>query len=325
MLLREGLNVSFWMFIWVVLSLVLVGFTVWTLVILLRQKSSWRAFAKKYKLRYRNSSFMASPQVSGIYRAYPVSVFTSEHETERGGTMRKLTAIEVELNSRMPIEGAIASGGMVQLVQNLGFSDEYKPDYDFWNTEYILRSEDRRVAVEYFTAERLEALVKLMNTKNYWVIFIFRGNDTLLRIDTPEPFENLEKLETTVNGLVELAGLLELKTGESGTLASVKQRREVVNAAQVRLDENADFIGLELEEDEVHIAPDIVSDAKVIEEEALEPAQVAGIVAAAPVSEKKPAVKKTAAKKPAAKAPETATPAKRSPTATRKKKPAPKE
>ena len=125
---------TIWLFLWILLSLGLLGFTVWTLMILFQQKKTWRQFAKKNKLRYRNTAFMSSPQVNGMYKGYAVGIFTSEHETERGGTSRKLTAIEIEMDSRMPIEGAIGSGGMVRVVQSLGYSDEFKPDYDLWKT-----------------------------------------------------------------------------------------------------------------------------------------------------------------------------------------------
>jgi len=132
--LKGVLFVTIWLFLWILLSLGLLGFTVWTLMILFQQKKTWRQFAKKNKLRYRNTAFMSSPQVNGMYKGYAVGIFTSEHETERGGTSRKLTAIEIEMDSRMPIEGAIGSGGMVRVVQSLGYSDEFKPDYDLWKT-----------------------------------------------------------------------------------------------------------------------------------------------------------------------------------------------
>ena len=248
---------TIWLFLWGLLSAGLLFFTGWTLLILLQQKKAWRQFAKKYKLRYRNTAFMSSPQVNGMYKGYAVGIFTSEHETERGGTNRKLTAIEVEMDSRMPIEGAIGSGGMVRVVQSLGYSDEFKPEYDFWSTEYIIRCEDKRVLTRYLDKDRARALADLMEKKNTWVIFIFKGADTVLRIDTPSPFDKLEKLTDTIDEMVEIAKILELRKGESGNLTSVKMRKE---AASVHVDVDEDelsFIGLELEEDEGVIQPDV--------------------------------------------------------------------
>ena len=263
-------------------------------MILLQQKKTWRQFAKKHKLRYRNTAFMNSPQVNGMYKGYALGIFTSEHETERGGTSRKLSAIEIEMDSRMPIEGAIGSGGMVRVVQSLGYSDEFKPDYDFWNTEYIVRCQDRRVLEKYLDKDRAKALVDLMERKNIWVIFIFKGADTVLRIDTPSPFENLEKLTQTIDDMVDIALLLELRKGESNNLTSVKMRKEASVHVDVD-DKELAFIGLELEEDEGTIQPDIEKDAGADERSDDEPV-------AAPITEEdKPAVKKPAAQKPAAK------------------------
>jgi len=285
--------VTIWLFLWILLSLGLLGFTVWTLMILLQQKKTWRQFAKKNKLRYRNTAFMNSPQVNGMYKGYAVGIFTSEHETERGGTSRKLTAIEVEMDSRMPIEGAIGSGGMVRVVQSLGYSDEFKPDYDFWNTEYIARCQDRRVLDKFLDKDRAKALVNLMERKNTWVIFIFKGADTVLRIDTPSPFENLEKLTQTIDDMVEIARLLELRKGESGNLTSLKMRKEAVAVHVDMDDDEMAFIGLELEDDNGVIPPDV----EVEEESAAMPDEPA----AAPVKPEPIKKKETAAKKPEAK------------------------
>jgi len=280
-----------------VLSAGLVFFTVWTLIILFQQKKAWRQFAKKHKLRYRNSALMNSPQVNGMYKGYAVGIFTSEHETERGGTSRKLTAIEVEMDSRMPIEGAIGSGGMVSIVQSLGYSDEFKPDYDFWSTEYLIRAQDRRVLDKYLDKDRAKALVDLMKRKNTWVIFIFKGADTVLRIDTPNPFDNLDNLTQTIDDMVEIARLLELRKCESGNLTSVKMRKEASIHVDVDDDDLA-FIGLELEDYEGTIQPDIYKDEGSVE---LDDPVVAEEGKPAAV-EKKPAAKKPSAKKkPAAK------------------------
>ncbi|MAE51462.1 MAG: hypothetical protein CMH27_06605 [Micavibrio sp.] len=254
-------DVSIWFYLWGLLSAGLLFFSAWTFLILFQQKKAWRHFAKKNKLRYRNSAFMSSPQVNGVYNGYTVGIFTSEHETERGGTMRKMTAIEVEMDSRMPIDGAIGSGGMVKVVQALNFSEELSPSYDFWSTEYIIRSQDKRVLERYLTEKRAHALVDLMKKKNIWVIFIFKGQETVLRIDTPSPFENEKKLTQTIDMMIEVAKILEIEKGESASLTSIKMRKDASGARVDVDDEELEFIGLELEEDEAHMQPDIDRDA----------------------------------------------------------------
>ncbi|MFP4313677.1 MAG: hypothetical protein ACLFR0_05050 [Alphaproteobacteria bacterium] len=193
---------------------------------------------------------MQSPKVHGVYKGYSVALFTGEHESERGASNRQMTAIEVELESRMPISGAVASGGMVGIVQELSYSDEYLPAYDFWNSEFITRSDDKYIMAEYLTEERAKVLCKLMDNKKFWVIFIFKGNDTVLRIDTADPFDSLEKLTKTMNEMIEIAAILELKKGESGRLKTMGAKRSA-EAARVEYEEDTvGSIALELEDDD---------------------------------------------------------------------------
>lgn len=241
---------SIWFFIWLLISLSLVGFSIWTFVILMRQKKSWRDFAKKHKLRYRNASLMTSPKVHGVYKDYPISVFTGAHEAERGASNRQMTAIEVELNSRMPIAGAFASGGMVGIVQELDYSDEFVPAFDFWDSEHIIRVDDKYIIGQFLTDDRAKALCDLMDDKKLWVIFIFKDSDTILRIDTPEPFDNLEKLTKIIDQMIEIAQKLELKKGEHNRLKTLTTQRKSEEARVEIDDDELSAIGLELEDDD---------------------------------------------------------------------------
>jgi len=150
---------------------------------------------------------------------------------------------------------------------------------------------------KFLDKDRAKALADLMERKNTWVIFIFKGADTVLRIDTPSPFENLEKLTKTIDDMVEIARLLELRKGESGNLTSLKMRKE---AASIHVDVDDDelaFIGLELEDDNGVMPPDVEIDEEGadIEDEAGEP------TAAPPKDVQKPKAS-PAKKKPSAKA-----------------------
>lgn len=242
---------TIWLVIWAIVSLSLLAFSGWTLIILFQQKKAWRDFARKHKLRFKNTAFMSSPKINGVYKGYSIGIFTSEHEPDRGTNSRKLTAIEVELESRMPIGGALGSGGMVSIVQSLGYSDEYIPPYEGWSNEYVCRSEDKGVMEAYLNAARVKALVELMKMKNAWVIFICKGNDTLLRIDTPEPFEREDKLTKTIERMIEVARLMELGKGESIELATLKNRRNSGVPVVAIKDEDIAYTGLELEDDDL--------------------------------------------------------------------------
>ncbi|MFN3701174.1 MAG: hypothetical protein ACK4VI_06595 [Alphaproteobacteria bacterium] len=168
---------------------------------------------------------------------------------EASANTRKLSAIEIEMESKLPINGAFASGGMVSIVQTLNLSEEYKPDFSFWNSEHICRCDDKHIVQAYLTEERAKVLTEVLKRKNTWGIFIFRGDDTLLRIDTPEPFDNIEKLTKVIDTLIAAAKILELKSKENLELTAIQNKKKAAPVVEIK-DEDLGVIDIELEEDE---------------------------------------------------------------------------
>jgi hypothetical protein len=241
---------SIWFFIWLSVSLLLLGFSAWTFYIVLQQKKAWREFSKKNKLRYRKTSFMNSPKINGLYKDFALGIFTSEHQSGDGRATRKMTAIEIEMKSRLPVSGAIGSGGMVPIIQSLDFPEEFKPDTKDWSQEYIIRCDQTKILKEYLNPQRIEALDRFMKRKNIWLIYLFKPQGTILRIDTPEPLERLNKLEKTVDELIELARLLELQKEESSKLSMLKTQKEMKTPVVEIHDDEIKNITIELEDPE---------------------------------------------------------------------------
>ncbi len=219
-----GVNLSIWVFIWILLSAGLLGFSAWTFYVLYSQKKSWREFAKKNKLRFGLSKPISAPEITGVIDDYTIGIFTAEHASPDARGMRKLTAVEVALKSEMPIEGAVGSGGMVPLIQSLDFNEEFRPDHGAWDSSYIIRTRNRDVIEGYLSAERLNALTSVMKVKNLWLIFIFRKEGVLLRVDMPDPLVTSEKIEKIVKTLIKTAKVLELKEGEAKRLSAQRQK-----------------------------------------------------------------------------------------------------
>ena len=218
---------SIWFFLWLFLSGALLYFLGWTLLILFRQKQAWKTFAARKKFRYRTTSLMASPEMNGPVDGHSVSFFIGEHVTPDGRASRKLSAIEVQLSSKMPFEGAIGSGGMVQLVQSLRMKEELSPNHPKWDKNYIAATSSAFALESYLTPERLEALTSLMKIRNGWVMLIFRGETMLLRFDTPDPLDSFEKLDKILQKVMETVSALELKAGEDGRLKTDAARKPV--------------------------------------------------------------------------------------------------
>lgn len=229
---------SIWLIFWVLISVSLLGFLGWSLYVLQQQKTVWKAFAAKHKLRFKKKSIMESAEMDGSFGPYKLSFFTGEHYTADMRGLRKLTAVEVSLNGVMPIEGAVASGGMVRLVKELGFKAEIRPEHKEWDEAYIAAGSNRAVLETYLNDERVDALVKLMRIKHLWVVFIFRNERMLLRVDTPNPIASQEYLEKLTKLLIKAADALELKEGEFRTLKA-ETVRSVSQEAGLVLDDEA--------------------------------------------------------------------------------------
>lgn len=231
--------------LWAVISLFLLGFWAWTTWILYRQKKAWKAYAAKRKMRYHPGRLYDSPHVGGAIDEYKIRIFPSTHLTGDARGERRLTTIEISLLTHLPVDGAVASGGMVRIVDDLAFNQEFRPDIKGWDDSYIVRSRDNDRMRAYLTDERLRALMKLMRLKNAWVILIFAVNEGLLRVDTPDPLEDSARLDETVRQMIEAARIFELDKGEAGRLASQKSAGKVLD-----VDEDAfEATALELEDE----------------------------------------------------------------------------
>lgn len=242
---------SFWLFIWILLSGALIGFSVWSFYISHAQKQAWRAFAEKHKLRFNISKPLSAPEVTGSFDDYAIGVLTSEHTTADSRGVRKLTAVEISLKSEFPFAAAVASGGMVPLMKVPDFGNEIRPEHEGWDPSYIARSRSVDAMEGYLTKERLDILTALMKVKSFWVVFIFREGGALLRVDTPDPLQETEKLESLVKRLIAAARKLELAPGEGDRLMSLKAKKKAEDSKKAGVVEapTSEKIELELEDD----------------------------------------------------------------------------
>ncbi len=242
---------SIYLIIWISLSVFLLVFWAWSTAVLFRQKRGWKQFAQKYKIRYRGNNLFDSPDLSGSVDGYKVIAFTSDHSDEDARLGHRLTCIEVSLKTALPVSCAVASGGMVKIVEELSFQYEYRPEIKGWDNSYIARSKDDDLMRAYLTDDRLKALIKLMKIKNSWIILLFSSGQGLLRIDLPDPLDDPKNLEKHIKMMVNTAKILEIGDGELNKMTSKKKTKDMglidLNDTHEIFDKPA---GLTLEDDE---------------------------------------------------------------------------
>ncbi len=234
--------------LWFTISSILLGFWIWTIFTILKQKKAWRFYAEKKKLRFHSNGFFVTPSLSGAIDEYKVSIFASEHSELDARSNRRLTAIEISLHSGLPVASAVASGGMVHIVEALDINQEYRPPHKGWDDSYIIRTSDNHVMQSYFNDERLGDVLELMKIDKAWVVLLFLDDRGLLRLDTPLPIDRPKDMDKLIKQMIAVAKVLELKKGEDKRLL---QKRKSDNSSPI-LDVDDDLldddIGLELED-----------------------------------------------------------------------------
>ena len=238
--------------IWLFISLFLLGFWGWTLLVVVRQKQAWKFYADKRDMRYHDMGMFSTPMVSGAVDGYGVSLFASEHSELDERSQRRLTAIEISLQSDYPFICAVASGAMVSVVDAFDIRHEYKPQVKGWDNSYILRSSDIKMGRAYFADDRLEKMIDLMKIDKASVILAIIQDRGILRLDTPYPIDNPKELDELIKKMIVVARALELKKGEDKDLIR-KQSEKDNSQAVLDVDDDLldDHLGFELEDEAV--------------------------------------------------------------------------
>lgn len=201
---------NLWFLVWVFLSVFICGIFFWSLEILLKQKRVWAQFAKKAGLDVTNPGLLKSPVVNGLYKGFPLQLFSEPQATEDQRGRRFRTIIQFELPQGMPTEGVVASRhyhpfahGLIDLTQR------YTPDVTGgWSADVLILTKNVDLLKPYLTQARLNTLSGLMTTKTFNSVLIFDANTTILRIETADPLYTLDKLERLVAKIEECARAL---------------------------------------------------------------------------------------------------------------------
>lgn len=203
---------NLWFLVWVFLSVFICGIFLWSLQILFKQKQIWGKFAKKNGLEITNPALLKSPVISGVYKGFPLEIFSEAQATEDQRGRRFRTVIQFELPQGMPTEGIVASRKYHAFANTLiDLTTRITPDVPGWSPEILIKTKNVEALTPYLTQARYNTLMTLMTTKSFNTVFIFDTNTTILRIETPDPLYDLEKMDRLCAKLEEYARALSPK------------------------------------------------------------------------------------------------------------------
>lgn len=191
-----------WVFIWVILSAILLGATAWSLRILFRQKAAWEAYAKSKSFTFKRGTFMGPAEMSGVIGDYKVAFFTAERQGEDMRTRRFVTVVEIDLVDGA-VDGAVmGTQEMLPFMQSLDLIHPHQ--VEGWEQGYYTFIKNDAVVKQYLTKERLDVFLTLLKTKNADVMVVFHEKQIVVRMETSDPMQDADKIDKVITRQIAL-------------------------------------------------------------------------------------------------------------------------
>lgn len=200
----------FWIFIWVVLSAIVIGATLWSLQILLRQKAAWEAYAKRRGMAFNRGTFMGPAEIIGTLDGYKVNFFTAERQTLDMRGKRFVSVIEIQLAEGLFDGGVAGTKEMLTFMQSLTQLHPYTVKKEGWDVAHHIFVRKDEVADAYFTPERIDTFHQVLATRNADVLIVFNHEELIVRMETSDPMMDAEKIDKIVTRQIGLANRMRI-------------------------------------------------------------------------------------------------------------------
>jgi len=199
-----------WIFIWLVLSAILLGATGWSLRILLLQKKAWAAYAKSKNFSYQPGTFMGPAEMSGVVGDYKLSFFTGERQGVDVRTRRYVTVVEIDLVEGLVDGGVTGSQEMLPFMQSLSRLHPHQVEGPGWEANLFMFIKNDNAVKAYLTPERIEVISSILKTKNADVLIVFHDKELVVRLETSDPMQDAQKIEKIVTRIMGLCDKLRI-------------------------------------------------------------------------------------------------------------------
>ncbi len=203
-----------WIFIWFILSAILLGSTFWSFQILTQQKRAWRKFATEKKFAFRPGTLMGPAEMEGMIGDYKFLFFTAERDGADIRSRRYLTAVEISLAEGF-VDGAVMGGKeMLPFMQSLPNFQPYAVEHASWDKDLQAFARNEGALKAYLTPGRLDAITQILKTKNADTLIIFNDREALIRMETVDPVQSADKLDKIAKRVMSLCDRLRITPEE---------------------------------------------------------------------------------------------------------------
>lgn len=219
-----------WIFIWIFLSSIVLGATLWSLKILMDQKGAWEKFAKSKNFVFNKGALMGPAEMNGVIGAYKFSFFTAERDGDDIKNRRLMTVLEMDLAEGLVDGCVMGTQKMLAFMQSLQKLHPFPIEGAPWDAAHFVFAHNDAAVKAYLTPERLDILAQLLKTKNADVVVLFNDTEILVRMETTDPMKNADKLDKIVTRLMALVDRLRLSEDERTRLKALVPKAAVVEA-----------------------------------------------------------------------------------------------
>ena len=195
---------SIWWLVWGVLSFILLGATIWSLVILFQQKKAWEDFAKRKQLVFKKGTFSGPCEVEGTIEGMNIALFTATQQKEDSRKNRQLTVLQ--LTCPRPFVDSLAAGTpeMLPFLNSLDLIKPHPVENSNWDKKnHHIYSRNKTDVDAYLTDERLKILGKLLSLGNADNLIVMEPEDVVFRFETSNPLTDVAKLDALVSKLIQ--------------------------------------------------------------------------------------------------------------------------
>ncbi len=208
-----------WIFIWFLLSAILIGASVWSYNILMRQKKAWEIFAKARNFTFVKGTSMGPAEMSGVIGDYKLAFFTAERQDNDIRNKRYLTVVEFDLVEGLFNGGVAGTKEMLPFMQSLVKLKPYTVDLSFWDkADHFMFMQNEAASKAYLTPERLETINTILKTRNADCVVIFNDQQIVIRLETTDPMQDAEKIDKIVKRIMALCDKLRIAPEERKAL-----------------------------------------------------------------------------------------------------------
>lgn len=202
---------NIWFVIWVFVATFILGTSFWSYTILLKQKRAWETVSKNMDLRFLANAILKSPTLGGVIKGFEVNVFSDQPISGKFREGGSRTIFQLSLPAPLPSQGAVGSMVFKNFIDGLMVSEKFVGEGPTaLLPEIYNKVRSKELMTPYFTKERVAALNAVLNIKNSPAVLIFSPNETLLRIESSDPFDKPERLEKFLNKLTDAAKILSI-------------------------------------------------------------------------------------------------------------------